>query len=120
MNPGEELEIFRGYLMPWDTQFLTKFTLSCTSDSLGGCLEIGTGFTGDPKRVRAASIGPHSCRIMLAAALTGRKNGGKKLTRKRDLLVCTLLQEQALLGVKQKNREGAVEQSQIDVFHQMA
>lgn len=78
MNPGEKLEIFRGHLMPWDTQFLTKFTLSCTADSLSGCLEIGTGFTGDPKRVRAASIGPHSCRIVLAVALTYGENGGQK------------------------------------------
>lgn len=68
VDPGEELEIFRGYLMPRDTKLLAKLTLSCTTDSLGGCLEIGTSFAGDPKRVGAASIGPHGYEIVLTIA----------------------------------------------------
>lgn len=54
--------------MSWDTKFLAKFTLSCTTDSLGGCLEVGTSFAGDPKRVGTASIGPHGCGIVLTVA----------------------------------------------------
>lgn len=68
VDPGEEFEIFRGHLMPRDAKLLTKLTLSCTADSLGGCLEIGTSFTGDPKRVGAASIGPHGYGIVLTIA----------------------------------------------------
>lgn len=71
VDPGEEFELFGRHLMPRNTELLAKFTLSCTTDSLGGCLEIGTSFAGDPKRVGAASIGPHGCKILLTIAPTG-------------------------------------------------
>lgn len=77
VNPGEKLEIFRGHLMSRDTQLLAKFTLSCTTDSLGRCLKIGTSFAGDPKRVRATSIGPHSCKVVSCCS-ERQENSGQK------------------------------------------
>lgn len=69
MNSGEELELFRRYLVPRDTKLLAKLALSCTTNSLGGSLKVGTSFAGDPKRVGAASVGPHGYRIESTTAL---------------------------------------------------
>lgn len=68
--------------------------------------------------MRATGVGPH---VSLFDQQPGwAQSGIYGLTWESDLLGCALLQEQAVLAVKEEDGECAVEQSLVDVLHQVA
>ena len=98
--PGEEAEVIDGHLRRLDAELLVQLALRRAAHSLYRLLQTRASLSRDTQRMRAASVCPH--------------------VGESDLLGCALLQEQSVLGVEKEDREGAVQQSLIDVFHQMA
>lgn len=98
--PRQELEVIDGYLRGLDAKFLVKLADRRTSNTLDRLLQSCSRFSRNAQRMRAASVRPH--------------------VRERDLLGRSLLQEESILGVEEEDGESAVEESLVDVFHQMA
>lgn len=116
MNSGEEFKVVkrdldllayvnkrsraRTHLLVRDAQLLQKFSLSSVLDTRDSAFQIKSELTRNGQRVGAACVGPH--------------------VGESDLFVGTLLQQQLVLVVEKENRKGTVEQSLINVGHDVA
>lgn len=98
--PSEKLEVVYRYLLSFDAQFVVELPLRCTTHALYRCIQAYACLSRNSQRMGAACVGPH--------------------VWEGDLLRRALLKEQAVLRVKEKDGKSAVEQSLVDVLHQMA
>lgn len=118
VDAGKEMEFVQWDLLCLDSQLLVEFPLCCALDSHNGSFQGGASLAGDAERVRATGVGPHV--LLFDKQLSWAQSGIYGLTWESNLLGCALLQEQAVLAVKKENGECAVEQSLVDVLHQVA
>lgn len=100
VNPGEKLELFQWHLLGLNTQLVAELPLSSALHTQYSSIKLSTSLARDSKRMGAAGVGPH--------------------VREGDLLRGALLEQKAIVGVKQENGESAVEETLVDVGHQMA
>ena len=100
VDPCEESKLFKGDLLLLDAEFVFQLALGGSLDALNGVWQRRASLTRNRERVRAACVGPH--------------------VGESDLLRGTLLQKQFVLAVEQKDGKGSVQQSLVDVGHQMA
>lgn len=100
VDSGEELKLVQRHLLRLDTQLMVQFPLRSTLHTNDSSVQLRASLSGDSQRVRAAGIGPH----------VGEGNffGG------------ALLQEQALVGIEQEYGKRTVEETFVDVCHQVA
>ena len=100
VDPREELELVDGHLLRLDAQLVVQFPLRGALHAQHSGVQLRAGLARHTQRVRAASVRPH--------------------VREGDLFGGALLQKQALVGIEEENGEGAVEETAVDVGHQMA
>lgn len=100
VDSGEELKLVQRHLLGLDAQLVVQLALSSTLHAPNSRIELRTSLTGNSKGVRTASVGPH--------------------IRESDLLGSTLLQKEAVLGVEEENGEGTVQETFVNVGHQVA
>lgn len=100
MNPRQELEVLDRDLLRLDAEFVVQLALSGTLSTHDGIGQVGTSLAGDTQRVRAAGVGPH--------------------IGEGDLLGSALLEEELVLVVEEEDGECAVEETLVDVGHEMA
>lgn len=98
--PCQELEVIDGDLRGLDAELLIKLADRRTSDTLNRLLQGGSSLPRNAQWVRATSVRPH--------------------IRECDLLGGALLKEESVLGVEKEDGESAVEESLVDVLHQVA
>lgn len=99
MDASEELELLDWHLFRLDTQLVVQLPLRRTLHTLNRRIELGTGLTGDSQGVGAAGVGPH--------------------IGEGDLLGGALLKQKAVLRVKEENGKGTVEETLVNVGHQV-
>lgn len=99
MDAREELELVQWDLLRRNPQLLLQLSLGSALDTQDRSIQLGSCFTGDTQRVRAACVGPH--------------------VREGDLLRRTLLQEQPFVRVEEEDGECAVQEPSIDIGHQV-
>lgn len=100
VDSGEEFEVLNGDLLGLDTQLVVELSLRGALYTQYRSIKLCASLTGDAKRVGAASVGPH--------------------IGERDFLGGTLLEQQALIRVEQEYGEGTVEETLVNVGHQVA
>lgn len=100
VDAGEEMELVQRDLVCFDSKLLVKLALSSTLDAHDGSLEGRASLAGDTKRMRAAGVGPH--------------------VGESDLLRGSLLQQETVLVVEKEDGKGAVQQTLLNVLHQVA
>lgn len=100
VDAREEVEVLYRHLLLLNAQLVVQFPLRSILDAGDTLLEIRARLARDHQRVRAASIRPH----------VGEGNffGG------------TLLQQELILVVEEKDGEGSVKKAFVDVAHEMA
>jgi hypothetical protein len=97
--PRQKLEVVDGHLGGLDAKLLVELADRRTSHALNRLLQSCASLSGNAQRVRAARVCPH--------------------VRECDLLGRSLLEEESVLGVEEEDGEGAVEESVVDVCHEM-
>jgi hypothetical protein len=100
VNPSEKLKLVQWHLLGLDTQLVTELPLSSALHTQYSSIKLGTSLARNSKRVGAAGVGPH--------------------VREGDLLGGALLEQKAIVGVEQENRESAMEKTLVNIGHQMA
>ena len=100
VDAGEELEFLQRYLLRLDSQLVVQFPLRRALHPQDSRIQLSTSLTRNSKRVGAASVGPH--------------------IGEGDLLGGALLQQETVVGVEQEDRECTVEETLVDVGHQVA
>jgi hypothetical protein len=100
VDASEELELLDWHLLRLDTQLVVQLPLRRAFHALNCRIELGTGLAGDAQGVGAAGIGPH--------------------IGEGDLLSGALLEQKAVLRVKEENGKGTVKETLVNVGHQMA
>ncbi len=100
VNPSEEVEVLNRHLLLLDAELVLELPLSRALHALDALGEVRAHLGGDAQRVGAAGVGPH--------------------VGESDLLFGALLQEEAVLIVEQEDGECAVEETLVDVGHQVA
>ena len=100
VDAGQEVEVLYGDLFLLDAEFVLELSLGGALGALDGVRQVGARLRGDVQRVGAAGVGPH--------------------VGEGDLFRGALLEEELVLIVEEEDGEGAVEQSLVDVGHQMA
>lgn len=97
---GEEMKIFDWHLCCLDTELMIKLALGGSLDSHNRFRKLSTTFSWNTKRVGAAGVGPHVWEC--------------------DLFCGPLLKEKFILGIKEEDGECAMEETFVDVGHQVA
>lgn len=100
VDASEEFELLDWHLLGLDTQLVVQLPLRRTFHTHNCRIELGTGLTGDAKGMGAAGVSPH--------------------IGEGDLLGGALLEQKAVLRVKEENGKGAVEETLVNVGHQVA
>ena len=100
VDSGQELEVLEGNLLGLDAQLVLQLAARSSLDAINGVGQVGAGLTGDSQGVRAARVGPH--------------------VGEGDLLGGTLLEQELVLVVEEEDGEGAVEETLVNVGHQVA
>jgi hypothetical protein len=100
VNASQEVELVQRDLVCLDSKLLVEFALSSTLDAHDSGFQGRAGLGGNTKRVRAAGVGPH--------------------VGEGDLLRGSLLQKKAVLVVEEEDGESAVQETLLDVLHQVA
>lgn len=100
MNTSEELELVQRHLLGLNSQLVIQLPLSGALHALDCGIQLSTGLTGDTQGVRAAGVGPH--------------------VGESDLLGGALLEQEAVVGIEQEDGECAVQETLINVGHQVA
>lgn len=96
----QEVEVFKGDLVLVDAKLVFQLALSGTLCSSNGVDQVCAGLGGNAQRVRAAGVGPH--------------------VWEGNLLSGALLKEQLVLVVEEEDGKGTVQESLVDVGHQVA
>lgn len=100
VNSGEELKLVQRHLLRLDAQLVVQFPLRSALNTQNSSIKLCTSLSRDTQWVGTAGVGPH----------VGEGN----------LLGGALLQKQTLVGVEQENGKGTVEETLVDVGHQVA
>lgn len=100
VDASQEVEVLERHLLLLDTELVFQLPLGGVLDTKNGIWQVGTRLVGHVQGVGAASVGPH----------VGEGN----------LLRGALLQEQLVVTVEEKNRESPVEETLVDVRHEVA
>lgn len=100
VDAGQEAEVLNGDLLLLDTELVVELALGGALDTLNGIGEVVTSLAGDAQGVGAAGVGPH--------------------VGEGDLLAGALLEEELVLVVEEEDREGSVEETLVDVGHEVA
>lgn len=100
MDSCEELEVFERDLSRLDSKLMLQFALSSPLHTCHRLLQLNTSLARNAQGMRAACIRPH--------------------IRKGDLFGRTLLEEELILGIEEEDGEGAVEETFVDVGHEVA
>mgnify|MGYP007054562521 CR=1 FL=1 len=98
--PGQEVELVQRHLLRLDAQLVVQLALRGPLDAQDRGVELRAGLPRDTQRVRTAGVGPQ--------------------VRESDLLGGALLEQQTLVGVEEEDGEGAVQETLVDVGHQVA
>jgi hypothetical protein len=98
--PCEEFEIVNGHLRGRDAELMVQFPHRRSAHSLYRSIESDASLTGYAQRMRTACVCPH--------------------VGECDLLGCALLKKKAVLRVEEEDGKGTVEESSVDVLHEMA
>lgn len=96
----EEMEVLQRHLLLLDAQLVVQFPLRGVLDAGDALFEIRPGLARNHEWVRAARVGPH--------------------VGKGDFLGGALLQEELVLVIEEEDRKGSVEETFVDVAHEMA
>lgn len=62
VDASQEVEDLGRHLLSRDAEFLVQLALGGAANSLDGRVQPDAGLGGDVERMRAAGVGPHSCR----------------------------------------------------------
>lgn len=100
MDSGQEVKVLKGDLVLVDSELVLQLALSSTLRSSDGVDQVCASLGGNAQRVRAAGVGPH--------------------VGEGDLLSGALLEEQLVLVVEEEDGKGTVQESLVDVGHQVA
>lgn len=100
VNSGEELKLVQRHLLRLDAQLMVQFPLRSTLHTNYSSVQLRASFSGNSQWVGAAGVGPH--------------------VGEGDFLGGALLQEQAFVGVEQEYGKRTVEETFVDVGHQVA
>ena len=100
VNASEKFELIQRHLFSLNSQLVVQLPLRGALHTQNGRVELSASLTWDTQGVRAASVGPH--------------------VREGDLLGGALLEEQLVLVVEEEDGEGTVEETLVNVGHQMA
>ena len=100
MNPCQKFEVLNRDLSSFDSKFMVQFALGSPLDARDGLIQLNTSLAGYSKWMRTACVCPHVWEC--------------------DLFRCALLEKQFVLGVEEEDRECAVEETFVDVGHEMA
>lgn len=100
MDSGQEVEILKGDLLLLDAELVLQLALGSTLRSSDGVDQVCASLGGYAQRVRATCVGPH--------------------VGESDLLSGALLEEQLVLVVEEEDGKGTVQESLVDVGHQVA
>lgn len=100
MNAGQEVKVLERHLLFLDTELMLQLPLRGMLDAEHGVWQVGARLVGHVQGVRAAGVGPH--------------------VGESDLLRGALLQEQLILVVEQEDRKSSMEETLVDVCHEVA
>jgi len=100
VDSGQEVEVLKGDLLLLDAELVFQLALSGTLRSSDGVDQVCTSLGGNAQRVRAAGVGPH--------------------VWEGNLLRGALLKQQLVLVVEEEDGKGTVQESLVDVGHQVA
>lgn len=99
VDAGQEAKVLNGDLFLLDAQLVVELALGGALDAHDGVGEVGARLAGDAQRVGAAGVCPH--------------------VGEGDLLGGALLEQQLVLIVEQEDGKGAVQETLVDVGHEM-
>lgn len=100
MNAGQEVKVLERHLLLLDAELVIELALGRALDAHDGVGQVGARLAGDAQRVGAAGVCPH--------------------VGKGNLLGGALLEEQLVLVVEEEDGKGAVQETLVDVGHEMA
>lgn len=100
VDAGQEVEVLKRNLLVLDTELVVKLAPGGILDATDGVGEVRAGLARHVQGVRAAGVGPH--------------------IGEGDLFRGALLQEQLVLVVEEEDGESPVEESLVDVRHEVA
>jgi len=100
VDTGEEVEVLNRKLVRLDSKLVIQLPYSGTLNTLNSGVERGTRLSWYAQRMGAACVGPH--------------------IRKGNLLRGALLEEKSVFRIEEEDGKGAVQQTLVDVLHQMA
>lgn len=100
MNSGQEAKVFKWDLFLLDAKLVIELALSRALGSGNRVDQVGARLGGNAQRVGAAGVGPH--------------------VWEGNLFSCALLEEQLVLVVEEEDGKGTVQESLVDVGHQVA
>lgn len=100
VDARQEVKVLKRNLLRLDAQLVVQLALRRTLRSRNRVDQVGARLGGNAQRVRAARVGPH--------------------VGEGDLLRGALLEQQLVLVVEEEDGKGAVQESLVDVGHQVA
>ncbi len=100
VDAGQEVEVLEWHLLRLDTELVFQLAAGSVLHTRHGLGQLRATLSWDTQWMGAAGVGPHIWESYLLGS--------------------TLLEEKSVLGVEKEDRECAVEETFVDVGHQMA